>query len=423
MQDYILRGRLLREQGRYPDAEAYFRQAIGASPDQVEAYIELALCLLPQEGRRREALEIIDRCIQLEPDHAFNHALRSLILSRLARGRDASAAADQAIGLDPDGSFNHTVKAEAMLVQEKWKDAEMAARKALALDSDNTSARNLLALALQYQGRNVEASVAVETLLADAPDSPFAHLNAGWACLRSNDHQQAEVHFRESLRLDASLDAAREGLIESFKARSWLYRLYLRYHFFMQRIQSGPRWALIIGLILAVNLGSKVLQTIHPLASTVLITAYLIFVLWVWLASGIGHFLILLDPSARLALKPKERAEGIAVGGGLLAGIACITLGILWDSPAFWLLGAGLGCGAMPASLYFTNESSNGRWIFGLFLAFLYGGGLILAVTAWISGAKVLTGRSETFITMALIGTMLCTWIGNIPTLRQEKPR
>ena len=56
------------------------------------------------------------------------------------------------------------------------------------------------------------------------------------------------MHFKETLRINPSLDWARAGMVETLKARNFIYRWLLQYFFFMARLQpQGAGWAIVIG--------------------------------------------------------------------------------------------------------------------------------------------------------------------------------
>ena len=418
--DHLSRGNLLLQQNRYEEAEVYFKQAIAAEPGNALAYAELATALVEQEGRKKDGLEAIDRAIQLEPEVDFFHARRSLILSRLNRDKEALAAADTAIGLDPDHSLNYAVKGQALAGLQRWADAEEQCRKALSLDADDGFASNLLANVLRLQGKQGESQVAAEKLLADDPEDPYAHFNAGWAALQRHDHQEAEKHFREALRLDPDFDPARAGLLESFKARSFFYRTYLRYGFFMQRFTGGMQWAIIIGILIAYNFGRRLLSAIHPLAGLALVVLYLGFVLWVFLAPGIGNFLVLLDRSARHALKRGEAWQGIFAGGLFFVGLLILAVSAATSYSPAMVLGGALAIGAVPAAMTFGNESRKGRTVFGAIMLFIYAAGLIVFLVEMARHPAAFTGRSNSAIGFGILAGIACTWLANVPALRQD---
>ena len=228
-------GLLLQDQGRLEEAEACFYSVLAREPDNDFVYGRLALCQMSQTGKRKRALETIGEAVRLKADEPFYHSIKSLILADLHRGKDALESANTAVSLNPEDSFSLSAKASAYGAMERWAEAEEWCRNALAADADNAMAANLLAHVLRVQGKSALNAEAVATLLANDPEDSFAHVNAGWSSLQQGNQVQAEVHFREALRLDPDSDMAREGLLQAFRARSIFYRAYLSYCFFMQR--------------------------------------------------------------------------------------------------------------------------------------------------------------------------------------------
>ena len=76
----LARARLLRRQGRDDEAEAFLLEAIASDPEDARAFCELALCRLNLEGKKKSALDPIDRAIGLEPS-AHHFAVKALILN------------------------------------------------------------------------------------------------------------------------------------------------------------------------------------------------------------------------------------------------------------------------------------------------------------------------------------------------------
>jgi len=422
-QEKLKRGLLLRAQGRLEDAEIFLKEAVAADPEDGYAFFELAVCQINMEGRRKEALYSINQAISLDPGISEFHSVKGISLAFLDRGKEALEAADEAIRLSPESALGYQSKARGYLVQQKWAEAEKEARKALSLDPDDRESGHILASVLRLQGKMSENADAVGKLLRDNPEDPFAHFNAGWSALQRSDYRTAEEHFREALRIDSEFDQARTGLIESFKARSPLFRQYLKYCFFMQRFQRGAQWAIIIGFYLAYRFGRVALAAVHPAAATVLMIVYLAFVFWVWVAGGLGHFLILTDRSARIALKRSEALEGIVVGGGLIVGIGLALVGSFTHAGDLMLAGGGIAAASIPAALTFTNESRRGRYVFGGILAYVYASTLFCAMVWRLMPESELYESSFALAMLGLLACAICTWIGNIPALRTAATR
>lgn len=411
----IMRGLQLKQLGRFADAATAFKEALAHEPNDAFALHQLAGCQWRIPELRKEALQTIDQAIAIEPNGAEHHVLRAFILCALDRPKEALNSTQMALALDPNDSFVHTAEAQAHLQMENWPLAERSAREALALDADNSGAANQLAQALRLQNKQAENAEHLAGMLARDPEDAFTHANAGWAALQRGQHREAEVHFREALRLDPDFDYAREGLLSSFRARSPLYRGYLKYCFAMARLNRGARWAVILGFYF----GVKVARFLPH--GEILVVLYFLFVLWVWVARPVGNALLLFDRFACYALRRAEKIEAAAVSSCLAIGIIGLVSsfvlnwnsGLLSDvgSPGLFV-GIGGVATAFPLSLVFTNQSIPGRWIFG-------------SISAITLGVVVLgvVGNSIPIIAPEIYGNLFagvsiacaaCTWLGNI---------
>jgi tetratricopeptide (TPR) repeat protein len=411
-------GLVLLDQGRLEEAEACFVGVLMREPDNHFVHSRLALCRMQQPGRKNDALDSATTALGLDPQNDYYFALKSLILSDLHRHGEALAAADEAIAIDPEDSFNFSVKASALCGLRRWTEAEANCRTALAIDPDDSMASHLLTNVLRLQGRIEETQAAVDLQLSEDPESPFAHANAGWARLHQGRQRQAEEHFKEALRLDASMDSARSGLLESFKARSWYYRKYLSYCFFMQRFTGQKQMVIIIGAFIAYQVLRVPLRQIGAWAELLLIGAWVTLVLWIWLSPGIGNFLIYLDRTARLALHKKEVYHGLWIGLSLLIGIPLIACGVLLPFPAFTPLGVMSIASTVPAAMTFTNESRKGTLVFGSILALVLVMGVLCATLQYLSDGS--SEFSKNLFLGIIITSALSTWLGNIPALHRD---
>lgn len=413
----LLRGLQLKELGRYEDAEAAFKEALAQEPNNGFVLHQLAGCQWHIPGRLKDALQTINQAISAEPNEFEHHVLRAFILCALTRPKEALAAARTARELCPVDSGAFAAEAQAHLQLEDWPAAEAAARQALEFDADNSVAANQLAQALRLQNKQAETDAHLAGMLARDPDDAFTHANAGWSALQRGQHREAEMHFREALRIDPDFDYAREGLLNSFRARSPLYRAYLKYSFAMARIGSGKRWVVILGLYF----GVQVARRIPGGLGFVLVALYFLFVLWVWVARPVGNFLLLFDSFAKYALRPHEKLEATTVGGSLILGIAAIAASMSLNLPDQNLVGIGFIAAAFPLSLTFTNESRIGRMIFGPIGVITVLSTLLLISAVW---AALFPAKTTEVIQVtqgcACFACLICTWLGNIPALRRS---
>jgi len=409
----LLRGLQLKELGRYADAASAFKEALAQEPNDAFVLHQLAGCQWQIPGRHKDALQTINQAISVEPNEPEHHILRAFILCVLDRPKEALAAARMALGFDPNDPGAFSAEAQAHLQMENWPLAETAARQALALDADNSAAANQLAQALRLQNKQAENAAHLAGMLARDPDDAFTHANAGWAALQRGEHRAAEVHFREALRLDPDFDYAREGLLNSFRARSPIYRGYLKYCFAMQRLSSGARWAVILGLYFGMQIAKRI-----P-GGFVLVAIYFLLVLWVWVARPVGNFLLLFDAFAKYALRPREKLEAAVVGGALVLGFFAIIASAALNLADEYLVGVGLIAAAFPLSLTFTNEALVGRWLFGALGAATVLGTVLVSLAVWLSLFPA--AGVQTFQGIACVGCLLSTWLGNIPALFKRR--
>lgn len=399
----IMRGLQLKQLGRYADAADAFKEALAQEPNDAFALHQLAGCEFRLPELRKEALQTIDRAISVEPNDPQHHVLRAFILCALDRPKDALDSTRMALAFDPNDSLTHTAEAQAHLQMENWPLAERSARQALALDADNSGAANQLAQALRLQNKLAENAEHLAGMLARDPEDAFTHANAGWAALQRGKHPEAEAHFREALRLDPDFEYAREGLLTSFRARSPLYRGYLKYSFAMARLNRKARWAVIVGLYLGVRFAERL-----P-GGWVLVAIYFLFVLWVWVARPVGNALLLLDRFARYALRRSEKMEAALVASCLTASVVCIILSVAFSWDAAMLLGVAGIAVAFPLALIFNNGSALGRWVFSSLAA--------LAALTTIFSIVYDSKLSADLFVGACIACAASTWLGNIPAL------
>jgi tetratricopeptide (TPR) repeat protein len=409
----VLRGLQLKQLGRFADAETAFKEALAQDPNDAFALHHLAGCQWQIPDRRKEALQTIDQAIALEPEESSHHVLRAFILCSLDRPKEALASTQSALALDPNNSAAFTAEAQAYLHLENWAQAENSARKALAFDADNSGAANQLAQALRLQNKLAENDAHLAGMLARDPEDAFTHANAGWSALHRGAHREAEVHFREALRLDPDFEYAREGLLNSFRARSRLYRAYLKYCFAMARLNRSARWMVILGLYFGVQIARQIPGGI------IIVALYFLFVLWVWVARPVGNALLLFDPFARYALRPPEKIEAAVVTGSLAAGVVGVLLSFALQSEIPLLIGFCGIAAAFPLSLVFTNTSVLGRWVFGGVAAVAFVATLLAIAGLWIPALA--SHFIASLFVIACVACLASTWLGNIRAFHKRR--
>lgn len=381
------RGRLLQSQNRLQDAIACYKEALTLDADHTPSYLMLALCWMEKDETAQQSVDAAKRAVALEPDNAFARSVYALALNANAKDGQTSASkealkqADEAIGLDPDSDFSHAVAARLHLRLRDYPKAEEAARAALALDTENTMAAEVLSAALLMQKKDGDHQELIDYQLQRNAEDDSAHTSAGWLAVMQGDHKKANQHFLEALRINPMSENARSGLIESYRARSWFYRGYLRFGHWMNQFTEGRQNLIMIGGFIAYRFTSTFLRTISPVLANILVGAWLLFALWSHLARGLSTFFVAMDRFARQALRPREYWEGVIVGSLLFLALATVILGYAWkiDASGFAALACLLASVANAAA--FTNDHHIGRHVYNIAAA-ISGLGALYITTA-----------------------------------------
>lgn len=398
---------ILLQQRRHAEAEAVLRDVLSQDPDNAGA-LRLMAIVLHQMDREEDALGAINVALRFEPGLAENHAWKSRILTAMHRFQEARQFAEKALELDSSDPFNWTALGVYHISRREWKESEACARKALELDPDDESAHQLLSQSLLYMGKAHENEGNIASRLADDPENPLAHCNAGFAALRRGDHRKASEHFAAALRIDASCEMARDGLIESFRARSVIYRSYLAFSFRMAAVSEKYGAALGLGIYIAYRFVRGILDKIDSRLSMAFLFLYLTFVFWTYVARGLSTFFLLTDRFARQALRAKEKLEALVVGGGFAAGFICAVTGFFIHHRPLLMTGCVLLAQSIPPSVFFEREGRVGRWLYGGFSVITWLCGAIVLFAAW-TGIVPKEISEPAFVTGSLT-VVICTF-------------
>lgn len=422
MSSSLTRAQQLRDLRRHDEAVALLHAHLAQNPNDPSAFLELAMNRMEIQGAKSLALEDARRATGLLPGHSFPLALQSRILSSLDREKEALPLADSAIALDPEEPYCWNSKALALCGLHRWNEAEQSARQALALDPDDETASNLLAHTLRLQKKLNESESESRRRLARDPENAFSFANSGWAALQRGQVKEAENFFREALRLDPAMSHAKEGLKESFRARSAFYRLFLRWVFFIQQFSQKHRIFIILGLIFGFRIIKGLAAAVHPVLVIPVVILYYSFLFGTWLSNGLANFLILKDPVARMSLDPEEKIEGVAIGTLFLGGLLVFIGGMAASMIPVAVAGGTMMVAAIPATLIFTNESIMGRFLFGAAALAIIGLGAHVALdVAAHANQKLGMGESASSLSFAILIAFGTTWLSMVPSLHKRK--
>lgn len=419
----LQRAALLRERGRHEEAVSFLLAHLANHPEDPWAFIELALNRLEIPGQLAQSLADAKTATGLMPSASYPLSLQARILCKLDKPKDALPLAESAIEIDPEDGHAWCSKCIALIGLSSWKEAEQCARTALSLDPDDEGASNLLAHTLRIQNRLDESEEESNRRLARNPENAFSFSTSGWTALQRGDIKGAEEKFKEALRIDPELDHAREGLKESFRARSAFFRVFMRWSFFLQKFSENHRTLIIISLLIGFRIARTMAAAVHPLLVVLVILVYYLFVFGSWLSNGLANFFLLRDPIARLSLERSEKVEGITIAFLFFGGLAMLLSGFLLAIPVLTVSGTTFLAAALPASLIFTNPSVKGTVVFSAISLAILACGVSLALAApATTAAEPFAAFSSGAFTLMIFLCAGSTWLGMMPSLREKAP-
>jgi tetratricopeptide (TPR) repeat protein len=330
----FVRAQQLLSLHRFDAAVEELQRHLLEQPDDGLAHAQAAICLseLKQYDRAtRHAREAIGAA----PEMGFSHYALAVVFYERNDLNRAADAINEAIRCDPSDVSFYRLRASVSIRREKWQDALADADEGLRLDPEDNACLNLRARCLMRLGRKQEAAATLGESLQRNPDSPTSHATQGWTLLETGRPKEALEHFREALRLNPEMDYARAGIVEALKARHLVYRLFLKYVFWMMRLRTQVRWFIVIGgFLLATQIRS--LQAALPAAAPLLevvFWSYAVFALTSWLATPLFDLLLRTSRFGRLALS-RDQTHGANLFGGVgLVAAGLLLTGLITDQP------------------------------------------------------------------------------------------
>lgn len=195
-----LRGLIARRKEDHVRAGEYFAAAAARSPDTALYCRDFGVSLATQ-GRKHEALEILERAMALGPEDAATHFHIGNVLLGLGRPRDAVSFYQRAVELEPESPESHNNLAAALRDCGQTAQSIAAAEAALSIRPDYSEALNNLALALCDVRRYPQAIERFEAALSLDPGNPEVLNNAGVALHADGRLGEAEQRLRAALAI------------------------------------------------------------------------------------------------------------------------------------------------------------------------------------------------------------------------------
>jgi Flp pilus assembly protein TadD len=368
MNDRYQRAQMLAGTGRYDMAERDLRAMLAEDPRDAAAHSLLALVMLADENRWADATDEAKMAVGIEPDAALSHYALAVCLVTRHHYAEAEDAAREALRLDPYDADAYGVLCRSYLGREDYQAALDAAEQGLAIDPEDADCSNFRSILLERLGRGDEAIESATRQLARDPDNAYAHSALGWTQLNNGRYQEAQVAFREALRLNPHDEMARQGLIQAMNNRSFLFRGVHRFYVWMSRLNSKAAFGLIFGAWLLMQVLSRVAGNVPALGPLILpiLVIYVLFVVLTWIANPLFNTFLRFHPFGKHLLDRTQMWSSNLIAPALALGVLGMIVGTVVDSFILGLLAAGFWIGAaIMVAATFTMPTPQRRWLIG----------------------------------------------------------
>jgi tetratricopeptide (TPR) repeat protein len=318
---------LLINSERFDLAQNEINQLLIENADEPYLFYLLATIKFQQE-KYAEADELIDKSIHLYPDAGFYYYFKACIKLASEKYQEVEPLLQTAIAIEPDNADFKAKLAQFKLLKKEYNSALDFANEALELNPENILALNTRSTALLKLNRKEESFETIEGALREDPDNSYTHSNYGWGLLEKGNHKKALEHFRESLKSNPNNEYAQSGMIQALKADNIIYRGYLKYVFFMEKLTQKNQWIFIIGFYFlqkALKAVAKSNEALQPYLTPIIILLA-VFAFSTWVINPISNLLFRLNPYAKYMLDKNEIKSSNFVGISLIVffiGLVC----------------------------------------------------------------------------------------------------
>jgi tetratricopeptide (TPR) repeat protein len=333
MQDieaHIKLAHMLLENGRPRDAEKQLSQALQYEPDNHYVLSLLAKCKLDLKEFDR-ANDLIESAIRQAPNEDYYYYLYAFTNYQQDKNGKALLHLQKACALNPYAAAYFGLWAMILIEEKQFNPALEKANQGLAIDAEDLTCLNARATALNKLRRTDDAFITMQHALKQDPENEFTHTTFGWNLLEKGRHHEAVNHFKEALRLNPSLESARNGLKEALKSRVAPYRWLLKYSFWVTNKSKNARWIIPITIFVIVRLfagasaaGSENWKTLGG----IVLGLYLIFVATSWVINPLANFFLLFDSDGRYAVTENERWNALSFTGAVVTGLIIVLISV-----------------------------------------------------------------------------------------------
>jgi len=410
----LQRAEILIQQQRYAEAERILNEVLSSDPNDIHTLLLLAEVNL-QLNQVQKADDLIDTAIGISPDSAYLFFTKARIALHKDKYDDAEKNIQQALELDPADADYYALWASIKLTRKQFDPALELANRSLELDPQNLLGLNTRSTALLKLDKAEESFKTIEGALREDPNNAYTHANYGWNLLEKGDHKKALEHFREALKNDPNSSYAQAGTVEALKANNLVYKLFLKYAFWIGNLTAKYQWGVIIGFYA----GSRFLRFIaekneglqpylNPLIMLLAVVAFS-----TWIITPVSNLFLRFNKYGKHLLDKKEKMSANFVGVSLLIFLVGLAAYLITSEEKYLPVAAfGFAMMVPCSSMFAPSKYKHSLIIYTAFMA-------LIGV-----GAVVETFRSgELYNTLSVVfiyGFIAFQWAANFLTIKKN---
>jgi tetratricopeptide (TPR) repeat protein len=176
--DKLRRANALHAAGQLHAARALYQEILRLRPRHFDA-LHLLGVLAAQDNDPQQAVRLIEKAIQVEPNNAAAHCNKGTALQAINQWEAALAAYDRAIALRPDYAMAHCNRGGVLRELKQFAGALASCDRSIAIRADSAEAHSNRGNVLADLGRTDEALHSYERAIALRGNYAEAYFNRG----------------------------------------------------------------------------------------------------------------------------------------------------------------------------------------------------------------------------------------------------